>query len=248
MTRLIWDDVADRHYESGVDQGVFYPNNGPGEAWNGLVSVEESPSDSDSEGRYIDGVKVHGRQKIGSYEATLSAFTYPAAFNEYVGLYNGFISRQRPRRFNFSYRITTDTGHKIHIVYNAEASPTSNSYSFDDTTPFSWEISTKPTPIEGAKNSAHIIIDTSIAYPETIQELEDVIYGSDAAPPTLPSPNEILAIFEENSILRVVDNGDGTFTVTGPDTAIKMLDPITFEIAWPSAVMIDETRYKLSSL
>jgi hypothetical protein len=64
----------------------------------------------------------------------------------------------------------------------------------------------------------------------------------------LPDPQEIFDIFEANSILRVVDNGDGTFTVTGPDDAITMLDDTTFEIDWPSVVVIDSNTYEISSL
>jgi hypothetical protein len=64
----------------------------------------------------------------------------------------------------------------------------------------------------------------------------------------LPTPEELLGIFERTALLQVVDNGDGTFTVTGPDEAIQMLDPTTFQIAWPSAVYLDAESYSLSSL
>ena len=48
MTQLTWDAAADRRFETGVDHGVLYVPNNLGEyddgvAWNGLVSVTESP-------------------------------------------------------------------------------------------------------------------------------------------------------------------------------------------------------------
>ena len=48
MTALTWDQVGERLYETGVDHGVLYiPTDGVydvGVAWNGLVTVTESPS------------------------------------------------------------------------------------------------------------------------------------------------------------------------------------------------------------
>ena len=53
MTKLAWDQVGDRLYETGVSNGVLYmPNPGgvydDGVAWNGLVTVTESPSGASS--------------------------------------------------------------------------------------------------------------------------------------------------------------------------------------------------------
>ena len=48
MAVLTWDQVGERFYETGVDHGVLYiPTAGvydSGVAWNGLISVTESPS------------------------------------------------------------------------------------------------------------------------------------------------------------------------------------------------------------
>lgn len=87
-----------------------------------------------------------------------------------------------------------------------------------------------------------------MAYPATVQAFEDVLYGTDSYSSRLPGPDEVLEIFEEHSILRVIDDGDGTYTVIGPDEAITMLDSTTYEINWPSAVWIDSDYYTLSSL
>lgn len=233
MTRLIWATES-RHYESGIDKGVFYPKDSPGHAWNGLVSVEET-SDSKARHRYLDGVRIGTRNSPGAFTATLQAFTYPEAMVESLD------------HFGFSYRVRTDRGYLIHLVYNARATPFEFDYVQQETSPFSWEISTRPMLIPNHKPSSHFIIDTSIAYESTIQDLEDILYGSDGQESSLPSHEDLLLVFEENSLLRIIDHGDGTWTAIGPDEAIQMLNASTFEITWPSAVYLDTDLYQISS-
>ena len=53
MAKLEWDKTGERQYEVGVDHGVIYPYDSEsaayaaGEAWNGLISVSESPEGAD---------------------------------------------------------------------------------------------------------------------------------------------------------------------------------------------------------
>jgi hypothetical protein len=95
---------------------------------------------------------------------------------------------------------------------------------------------------------AHLIVDPAVAYSWTITALEDVLYGSDSGPGRLPTPIEVFNLFEVNSILQVAEYSDGTFTVTGPDEAILMLDADTFEISWPSAELAPDGRFTIYSL
>jgi hypothetical protein len=242
MTRLDWDKTSLRQYETGVDRGVFYPQGGFGEVWNGLISVQESPSDVDAQPRYIDGVKIGNRGRLGEFAGTIEAFTYPDSF------YQSVLLQRRPKFFGMSYRVETGDSHKIHLVYKALLAPASREYVQRDSSIFSWEFTTRPQFIDGRQATAHLIIDTAVAYTETVAEIEEFLYGSDTEMARLPTPEELLGIFERNARLKVVDNGDGTFTVTGPDEAIQMLDPTTFQITWPSAVYIDPESYTISSL
>lgn len=243
MTKLVWDDIGTRHYEAGVDRGVFYPQNGLGEVWNGLTSVQESPSDSDNKPRYIDGVKIANRQLPGQFSGVIEAFTYPDVF------YDEVLTQRRPKTFSLSYRVKTDDSYKIHLVYNVLVSPSDHSYQQQtDTSTFSWNFTTKAVLVPGANTSAHFVIDVSKADPITIAELEDVLYGSDVLQPTLPLPEDVINIFESHMALRVIDNGDGTFTVIGSDEAVHMLDSITFELTASSVVMLDSITYQISSL
>lgn len=59
--RLTWDDTGKRLYETGVKQGVFYPqdDNGTypkGIAWNGLTAVTESPEGAEPTPLYADDI------------------------------------------------------------------------------------------------------------------------------------------------------------------------------------------------
>jgi hypothetical protein len=238
MTRLVWGET--RHYEAGVDRGVFYPKNGTGVVWNGLISVEESPSDADSNPRYLDGIRVGNQARSGGFSATVEAFTYPAAFEDWLDS-----SRRIP--FDMSYRTMTDEGYRIHLIYNAKARSSDANRQYDDPSTFNWELTTIPVAIPGATPVAHFMIDSTIAYPEALQAFEDMIYGTDSEEPRLPSPTEIVDMFESHALLRVFDNGDGTFTVDGPDSAIQMLDEKTFQIDWPSAVYLDANSYRIGS-
>jgi hypothetical protein len=209
MTRLSWGDIATRHYETGVDRGVLYPEIGAGVAWNGLVSVQDNPSDSDSSSYYIDGIKYYNRQGPGSFAATLEAYTYPDEFMPYDGILNSLITQQPRRSFGLSYRTKlgndvdgSDHGYKIHLVYNALASPSKRTNSTlgksIEALLFSWSITTVPISIPGHRPSAHLVIDTTVAPSQTIAAVEDVLYGSDILTPSLPWLGPLLTLFEGN--------------------------------------------------
>lgn len=242
MSKLIWDDIAARDYEAGVDRGVFYPPNGPGQVWNGLVSVEESPSEADDRPRYLDGKRIGNRRRLGEFSATVSAFTYPKSFSP------GFIAPIQRTHFGLSYRTQSRDSYKIHLVYNAIASPSDSNYVFDDTSPFQWLLTTRGEVGPDGMIVSHLIIDTEVAYPETVQSLENVLYGNEDDDAQLPTPIEVFGIFEDNSILQIIDHGDGTWTAIGPDDVITMLDATTFQIDYPTAVYVSADTYTIHSL
>lgn len=238
MTKLIWDA---KPYEAGVDQGVYFTPGGVGVAWNGLTDVKESPSEVDQLSSHIDGVRVYRRPRGEAFAGTIEAFMAPDSFFEDA------LFATRRRNFGMSYRTMTDTSYKIHLVYNILLAPSEKSYQYDEVDGFSWDFTTTPIPIPGAKNSAHLVIDASEAYPAAVSAVEAALYGDDSADARLPSPMELASIFEVTSILRITDNGDGTWTAEAPDDIIQMLDPTTFQINWPSAEFISGDTYKIRS-
>lgn len=238
--RLTWNGA--HISEQGVDRAVFYPNSGPGVAWNGFAALREAPAESTNRVRYIDGVKTRSSQTPGQFAGTIEAFTYPDSF------YDDVLSQRRPRSFGLSYRTEIGDKKRIHLVYNVVVSPSENSYQQQELSKFSWPFTTTPIAVPFARAAAHLILDSSVAYSSTVDDLETILYGSDAEDPRLPTPQELWDLVEANSILIVVDYGDGTFSITGPDSAITMLSSTTFEVTWPSAVILDPDTYRISSL
>jgi hypothetical protein len=241
LTRLVWDEKP-REYAIGVDRGVYYPKNAPGEVWNGLKAVNEDSADTDEMSVYIDGIKTHRKRSNEHFSGTIEAYTYPD------GLQNDIFGLQLRTSFGLSYRTMTESGYQIHLVYNVLLRPSGYAHQQNETDTFVWAFTTVPVPVPDVNKTAHLIIDSSIAYSWTIEDLEDALYGSESTDAFLPTPEAIFETFEENAILRIIDNGDGTWTAIGPDSAIVMLDPDTFEITWPSAVYIDADSYTISSL
>lgn len=261
MARLDWNAVGSRFYEAGVDRGVLYVDGYPGVPWNGLTSVNESPSGGDSKSFYIDGVKYLAVSSPEEFEATLTAFTYPDEFAQCDGNSEPrsgmFLTHQRRKMFGLAYRTmigsdqTDSLGYKLHIVYNALASPSerSNETLKDQTDPndFSWKITCKPPAMAGYKPTAHVVIDSRQTDPSVISVIEDILYGTDEDQARIPTFDDLIAAYDTISTLTVIDNGDGTWTATAPFDVIRMLDDEIFEITAPTAVFIDEDTYTLSS-
>lgn len=235
-----------------------------GYVWNGLLSVSEAPTGGETRSFYIDGVKFLSLITSEDYAATIQAYSSPPQFAECDGskaLYAGLVATQQRRKaFAFSYRtlvgndVNAELGYKIHLVYNALAQPSQRQNNTLNNSPeattYSWSIDAVP-PLAlglGFKPTAHFIVDSTAMPAEILEALEDILYGNDVDDPRLPTQTEILELFESYAVVQVTDNGDGTFTVTGPDDVIQMIDSTTFQITWPSAVPINSTTYTLSSL
>jgi hypothetical protein len=78
--------------------------------------------------------------------------------------------------------------------------------------------------------------------------VEEVLYGNDTTAPRLPTPRELLDLFIDNALLKITDNGDGTWSAEGPDSILQILVNDQFTIDWPSVITLDEDRVQISSL
>ena len=210
MSRLTWGAIGERFYEMGVDHGVLYLANQIGVAWTGLTSVEEAPSGGEPKPYYIDGIKFLNIAAAEEFEATLNALFSPPEFAVCDGIsavQNGLFATQQPRvSFGLSYRTRlgndvdgADHAYKIHLVYNALAAPSDrpNKTLGDsvDPTIFSWGITTLPPSVTGLKPTAHFVIDSRSTDPIKLSNVEDILYGSDVVSASLPTPDELIAIF-----------------------------------------------------
>jgi hypothetical protein len=267
MTQISWDGIGSKFFETGVDKGVLYVDGLEGVPWIGLISVSESPSGGDVQETYLDGIKIVNRSKPEQFNAKIEAYTYPSEFELCEGsqeMANGLRITQQPRKmFGLSYRTKVGNdleglnhAYKIHLVYNALAAPADKDYASisDSSEPssFSWDLSTRPVrfedPFFGVKYGAHIVLDSRVVYPWAMEALEAVLYGTDEIIAHLPTPSELLEIFVDNALVKVIDNGDGTFTVSGPDSAVAAFGTDQFTVNWPSVVTLDEDNVQVSSL
>lgn len=218
MSKIVWDKTGERYYETGVKNGVLYlQTNGVynnGVAWNGLTAVTESPSGAEATALYADDMKYLNLYSAEEFGATIEAYTYPDEFGECDGskeLVDGVtIGQQTRKAFGLCYRtvIGNDTdgeahGYKLHIIYGAMASPSEKAYATINDSPeaitFSWEVTTTPVNVTGAKPTASVVIDSTKADPTKLAALEVILYGKDpttqdgddGVAPRLPLPDEI---------------------------------------------------------
>ncbi len=213
MSKLEWDKKTERLYETGVKNGVLYVQNsdgtyGTGVAWNGLTGVTENPSGAESNPLYADDIKYIDLRSAEEFGATIEAYTYPDEFAACDGsatVTAGVTIGQQVRKpFGLCYRTTlgndsefNDHGYKLHIIYNATASPSEKGYQTINDNPeaitFSWEITTTPVAVTGYKPTASITIDSTKVNATKLETLEDMLYGTAQAEPTLPTPDTVIS-------------------------------------------------------
>lgn len=212
---LTWDQVGERTYETGVDKGVLYIPDGSGVyndgvAWNGLVSVTETPAGAEATPTYADNIKYLNLVSAETFGATLEAYTYPVEFDEFDGRATpqpGVAVGQQARGiFGLSYRTRygndiegDDFAYKLHLVYGCLATPSERAYNTVNDSPeaitFSWDISTTPVPVTGLRPTSLIVIDSSLVVPADLTAFETILYGAVATAPALPAPDAVIAAF-----------------------------------------------------
>lgn len=224
MSKLVWDKTGEHFYETGVKNGVLYiPTEGAytkGVAWNGLTAVTESPSGAEATPLYADDIKYLNLISTEEFGATIEAYTYPDEFAECDGskeLATGvYIGQQDRKTFGMCYRTTlgndvkgNELGYKLHFIYGAKAAPTEKAYATINDSPeaitFSWELTTTPVPVTGAKPTASLTIDSTKVDAKKLADLELILYGKDATSqeandgvdPRLPLPNEIAELMAD---------------------------------------------------
>lgn len=222
MSKLVWDAISERLYETGTKKGVLYPQVGSaypkGVVWNGLTAVTESPDGGEATAIYADDIKYLNIRSVEDYGATIEAYTYPDEFADCDGsrvVAPGVTIGQQPRKpFGFSWVTTIgndvdydEHGYKIHLVWGATASPSEKSYATVNDSPeaitFSWEVDTIPVEVPGYKPTSHMEIDSTKTDPEALATLEDILYGTANADARLPLPSEVISIVGGSAVTYV---------------------------------------------
>lgn len=214
MSKLVWDNTGERLYETGVKQGVLYPQAAGGTypkgvAWNGLTNITESPSGAEATALYADDIKYLNLVSAEELGGTIEAYTYPDEFAECDGsaaLTEGvFIGQQDRKTFGLCYRTTLGNdvdsnghGYKLHLIYGALAAPSEKAYATINDSPeaitFSWEFKTTPVNVTDHKPTASLTIDSTKVSETKMAALEKVLYGDGDTEARLPLPDEVVQI------------------------------------------------------
>ena len=223
MGALVWDKTGERRIETGVDHCALYVYDpsaktyGKGVAWNGITTISEKPEGAEATDLYADNILYLSMLSAEKMKATIEAYTYPDEFEQCDGsmeLTKGVkIGQQARVAFGLVYRTKIgddvagqDKGYKLHILYGCKASPSEKGYKTVNDSPeaisFSWELSTTPVNVTGAKPTSSLTISSLDVDAGKLKTLEGKLFGADvqgaggqAADPKLLLPDEIKAHF-----------------------------------------------------
>lgn len=218
---LSWDGTGERKYESGISKGVFYLKNGTtgayenGVAWNGLISVNNSPDGAEANELWADNIKYAILRSAETLGLTIEAYTYPPEFEQCDGMVSPAnlagmtIGQQARATFGFCYRTEVGTdasataGYKLHLVYGCTATPSDKDYETINDNPdaitFSWEIDTVPEAFTGDyattyKPVSEIVLDSIALGATKMTAIEALLYGTSGTgnAAQLPAPTTVI--------------------------------------------------------
>ena len=213
MSKLIWDATGQRVFETGLSKGVLfnqvegaYPK---GVAWNGLISVTESPAGAEPTDLWADDMKYGTLRSAETWGGTIEAYTYPDEFAVCDGSVEPVkgvkFNQQNRDPFGFSYVTkkgndqNPDAGYIIHLVYGASVNPSEKTRNTVNDSPeamtMSWEVSTVPVPVEGFKPLSTLEIDSTKVDASKLKTFEELLWGTDNKESHLPMPEEVLTHF-----------------------------------------------------
>lgn len=217
MSKLVWDKTGEKYYETGVSNGVLYPQSSDGTypkgvAWDGLTAFTESPSGAEATPLYADNKKYLNLISAEDYGATIEAYQSPEEFDECDGskeIAPGVYAGQQNRKalgFVCKTLIGNDTdgteyGYKLHLVYNALAAPSEKAHSTTNESPeamtLSWVLSTTPVEVPGAKATACLTIDSTKTADGKLAALEAILFGGENTEARLPLPAEVITLMAQ---------------------------------------------------
>jgi len=247
MTALVWDQIGEHLYETGVDHGVLYiPNAGvydSGVAWNGLTTVTESPSGAEPTALYADNIKYLNLKSLEEFGGTIEAYTYPDEWAQCDGTAEPqpgvLVGQQSRKSFGLSYRSRVgndleadEFGYKLHLVYSASAAPSEKAFATINDTPeaiqFSWSFTTTSVPVTDLKPTSLLVIDSTKVPADNLKALEDILYGTAGVNARLPLPDEVIGMFAGS--------------LTSVTTVEPTFDPVTGIITIPTVVGVQYKR------
>lgn len=211
MAELVWDQIGERLFETGVDHCALYLSESGaysnGVAWNGITDITETPEGAEPTDKYADNIKYVTLYSAETFKGTIKAFTYPdewALCNGEKKVNKVTVGQQSRKSFGLAYRtiIGNDTdgndhGYKLHLVYGCQASPSERDYQTvndsPDTIEFSWEFTTTPIALSTKDGDGNVLKPTSILTIDStdftsteekakLKTLVDALFGTNADP------------------------------------------------------------------
>lgn len=235
MSKLEWDNVGERLYETGVQKVTLYPQaaNGTypkGYAWNGVTAINLQPSGAEANKLYADNIKYLTMMSVEELGATIEAYMSPVEFDACDGsadLIDGVTIGQQDRSaFGLVYRseIGNDIlgdkyGYKLHVLYGCKAQPSERQSQTINESPeastMSWELDTTPVPVAGKKPTSYLVLNSVVLGEDKMAAIEAVLFGTDPDPDDpestgtdarLPLPSEIVSII--NAVVEEDDEDE----------------------------------------
>lgn len=237
MAQLTWDTDGRRFYETGTKHGILFVKEGgnyqTGVAWNGLSGVSENPSGADENAIYADDMKYLSLRAVEIEEGSISAYTYPDEWgvcDGSVSVENKLVVHQQVRKpFGLVWEtvLGNDTDFdgfatKLHLIYNATASPSQKEYATINDSPeaieFSWDYSCTSEdpdsedgnlrPTASFEIASKVFNNTLGVYEDnplytTVWEIVSGIMGN----PTLPSMQNLVGLAKGTVTAAAGQNG-----------------------------------------
>lgn len=238
MAVLTWDGTGEKKFETGVDHGVLYilnTGNGlydTGVAWNGLTAVNEKPGGAAANPQFADNIKYLNLLSAETFAGTIQAFTFPPEFDACDGVdapaAGVSVGQQGRATFGLCYRtkvgndLSSDAGFKLHLVYGALAAPSEKDYATINDSPsataFSWDFNCTPASVTDLQPTSLIVIDSTEVDSGALTSLEAFLYGTEGSAPSLPPPDDVIALFTGSitAITLTAPTFDGAHTITIP--------------------------------
>lgn len=228
MTAITWNPAGERFFEVGVSKGVLYLNadNWRGVPWNGLTEVNTQYSGLSKNPLYLDGVKYHIETSGSDFAGSISAYTYPTEFETHQldgsKSLDGLIAYNQPSNFFaicWRTEIGNDTtgldfGYKLHILYNAYATPNDNTYQTINDSPealeLQWDL--ECLPIIGFEHTptSYFTLDSRTISPGYMKVIENILYGTTQEDARLLFPIEIIELLNDDmNEIPIVESGYG---------------------------------------
>lgn len=205
MSKLKWDQIGEREYQTGCDHAVLYPvkdnKYDNGVAWSGITNITESPSGAEDNAYWADNQKYFSIKSAEELGLSIECYTYPeewSACNGESELVKGVrLGQQRRIPFGLSYRTKKgndtegeDYGYILHLVYGCSASPSEQAHETINDSPepvaFSYDITTTPVQVSGKgpdgkpyKPVSSITIDSTQVSRDLMEKIESILYGTD---------------------------------------------------------------------